>query len=349
MEIVNVKASSRYSVIIGKGLLTSLGEYVKKSAGICKVCIVTDDIVDALYSKAAADSLKSAGYECEKFVIPNGEKSKNTTNLVAILEFLAEKHFTRSDVIVTLGGGVVGDLGGFASGIYLRGIRYIQAPTTLLAAVDSSVGGKTAVDLVAGKNLAGVFHQPSLVICDTATLKTLKHETFADGCAEIVKYAIINDRAMFERLQNDISNNIESVISGCVKHKAQIVSEDEFDNGARRLLNLGHTVGHAIELCSNFKISHGSAVAIGTVVVMKAAVSLEICPGGDLLKTVSLLSSLGLPTECPYPADRLARAASSDKKRAGSKITLIVPYGIGNCKPMEINVEKLESFIRRGL
>ena len=212
MKTVKVNASKSYNVIIGDGLLDSLGEYTRKAVGECKLCIVTDDKVDALYSECAERSLRSSGYETEKFVIKNGEASKNTTSLIALLEFLAENRFTRSDCIVALGGGVVGDLAGFAAGVYLRGIRFIQAPTTLLAAVDSSVGGKTAVDLEAGKNLAGVFHQPSLVLCDTRTLDTLDESIFADGCAEVIKYSIINDREMFCRLQSGIRENVEEVI-----------------------------------------------------------------------------------------------------------------------------------------
>ncbi|MBE6593249.1 MAG: 3-dehydroquinate synthase [Ruminococcaceae bacterium] len=349
MKTVRVNASSSYDVIIGKGILDSLGEKLQSAVGACRLCLVTDDVVDSLYSKKATASLEAAGYSYEKFVIANGEASKNTANLIALLEFLAEKRFTRKDCIIALGGGVVGDLAGFAAGVFLRGIRFVQVPTTLLAAVDSSVGGKTAVDLVAGKNLAGVFHQPSLVLCDVSTLDTLEPRIFSDGCAEVIKYAVINDRPMFDRLGCGIKNNVEEIIADCVTHKAEIVAKDEFDNGCRQLLNLGHTVGHAIELCSNLKISHGSAVAIGTVLVTKMAVALGICPEEDLYLIEDMLKTEGLPTRCDFSAEELAALATADKKRSGDTITLIVPYGIGNCKPLKISVNELVSYIKKGL
>ena len=349
MKTVRINASSSYDVIIGKGLLGSIGRYVLETVGKARLCIVTDDNVDALYSAAAVKSLTAAGFEVEKFVIAHGEASKNTANLISLLEFLAERRFTRSDVMIALGGGVVGDLCGFAAGVYLRGIRFIQVPTTLLAAVDSSVGGKTAVDLAAGKNLAGVFHQPSLVLCDVNTLDTLEDSVFADGCAEVIKYAIINDREMFCRLQSGIRENVEDVIADCVKHKADIVALDEFDRGTRQLLNLGHTVGHAIEALSGFAISHGSAVAIGTVIVTKIAVSMGICSTEDQAEITSLLRSVGLPTDCPYSAPELTRIATADKKREGDSITLILPNGIGNCRPQKIAVSELEGYISKGL
>ena len=349
MKTVKVNASKSYDVIIGDRLLERLGEYVNEAVGKCRLCIVTDDKVDALYSECAERSLRSSGYETEKFVIKNGEASKNTTSLIALLEFLAENRFTRSDCIVALGGGVVGDLAGFAAGVYLRGIRFIQAPTTLLAAVDSSVGGKTAVDLEAGKNLAGVFHQPSLVLCDTRTLDTLDERIFSDGCAEVIKYAIINDKPMFERLKGGIKSDVERVIAECVAHKAEIVEKDEFDRGCRQLLNLGHTVGHAIELCSGLTVSHGSAVAIGTVIITRASVALGYTSEDELCQIISLFKSAGLPTDCPYGAEELFSAATADKKREGDSITLILPYGIGNCKPYKLPVSELCEFIRKGL
>ena len=349
MKTVRVSASSAYDIVIGNGLLERLGEYVKNAVGDCRLCIVTDDIVDALYASKAGSALLGEGYSFEKFVIPNGEASKNTANLIALLEFLAQKRFTRKDCIIALGGGVVGDLAGFAAGVYLRGIRFVQVPTTLLAAVDSSVGGKTAVDLVAGKNLAGVFHQPSLVLCDTATLDTLDEKIFADGCAEVIKYAIINDKPMFERLRGGIRKDIEQVIADCVTHKAEIVALDEFDRGCRQLLNLGHTIGHAIELCSNLEISHGSAVAIGIVVVTKMACKLGICPLDDLTQIKDILEASGLPTRCDFGAEELASVATADKKRSGDTITIIVPYGIGCCKPLTIPVDELALYIEKGL
>ena len=349
MRTVTVNASTSYDIIIGADLLDSLGEYTKVAVGVHRVCIVTDDTVDALYSTRAEKSLVNSGFDVIKFVIEHGEASKCTANLVALLEFLAENRLTRSDVIVALGGGVVGDLAGFAAAVYLRGIRFVQVPTTLLAAVDSSVGGKTAVDLIAGKNLAGAFHQPSLVLCDHKTLDTLPTEIFSDGCAEVIKYGVINDRPLFNKLKEGIRNNIEDVIAECVIRKADIVSKDEFDNGCRQLLNLGHTVGHAIELCSDLAISHGSAVAIGMVIVTRMAVRMCLCPENDLCELIAALKAEGLPTECSFTADELAAVATADKKRSGDSIALIVPYGIGNSRPMKVPVSQLSELIAKGL
>ncbi len=349
MKTIRVKASVEYDVIIDSGILSRAGELSLPVCGACSACIVTDDTVDALYSKTLETSLSSCGFKVVKFVIEHGETSKSTASLVALLEFLAENKLTRSDCVFALGGGVVGDLAGFAAAIYLRGIKFIQLPTTLLAAVDSSVGGKTAVDLVAGKNLAGAFHQPSLVICDYKTLDTLPDDIFADGCAEVIKYGIINDRPLFDTLKRGIKNNLEEIIAACVLNKSRIVAADEFDTGMRQLLNLGHTVGHAIEARSDFGISHGSAVAMGTAIVTRAAVSLGLCPEGDSREITEMLESASLPTVCPYGADELVGAALGDKKRFGDTISLVVPYSVGDSRLYKINVNELKDFIQRGL
>ena len=232
MKTVTVNASTSYDILIGDGLLDRAGELCAKHIGVCRVCVVTDDTVHALYFDRLSRTLLDAGYEVYPFVIPHGEGSKSTDSLVALLEFCAEHRLTRSDALVALGGGVVGDLCGFAAAIYLRGVRFVQIPTTLLAMVDSSVGGKTAVDLRAGKNLAGAFHQPSLVICDCRTTDTLSPEIFADGCAEVIKYGVINDRPFFEFLKGGIAEQLEQVITDCVIHKRELVEVDEFDCGA---------------------------------------------------------------------------------------------------------------------
>ena len=230
MKTISVNASTSYNIIIGNDLLKDAGKYCLDALGSpCKICILTDDNVAPLYLKRVKDALLLYGFETVEFIIENGEQRKNTASLISIVEFMAENEMTRKDALIALGGGVVGDLGGFAAAVYLRGIRFIQIPTTLLAAVDSSVGGKTAVDISAGKNLMGAFLQPSLVICDYSTLSTLKKEIFADGCAEVIKYGVINDREFFNTLKNGIENNLEEVIASSVTNKAKIVEEDEFD------------------------------------------------------------------------------------------------------------------------
>lgn len=350
MKTIQVTASKIYPIHIGSDLLAQSGKLCLDALGApCRLCVVSDTNVAPLYLQKVQDALVSSGFEVCSFVFPYGEASKSTATLVELLEFLAEHRLSRSDALVALGGGVVGDLTGFAAAIYLRGIDFIQMPTTLLAAVDSSVGGKTAVDLRAGKNLVGAFHQPRAVICDVRTLDTLPESVFADGCAEVVKYGVINDRPFFDSLRRGIRPQIEEVIAACVQNKRKVVEGDEFDRGARQLLNLGHTVGHAVEACSDFAISHGSAVAIGTVVVMRAAVRARLCPATELDELISLLRELSLPTECPYTARQLCDIASADKKRSGDHITLVVPYGIGDCRLKRLKLDALEDFVASGL
>ena len=350
MKRIQVNASQAYEILIENNLLASAGQYCREALGSpCRLCVVTDDNVAPLYLQKVTESLLAEGFDVLSFIIPNGEASKSTETLVSLLEFMAEHRITRSDAVVALGGGVVGDLSGFASAVYLRGISFIQIPTTLLAAVDSSVGGKTAVDLRAGKNLAGAFHQPALVLCDPLTLNTLTSEIFSDGCAEVIKYAVINDREFFEFLKGGVRENIEEVIARCVENKARVVEGDEFDRGSRQLLNLGHTVGHAIELCSHLSISHGSAVAMGMVIVMRAAVSLGICPEKDLSMLLDMLRAEGLPTDCSFTSKELADAALTDKKRMGDTISLVVPFGIGDSRLYPIPVEDLVGFMEKGM
>lgn len=350
MERITVRASGTYDIIIDKGLLDRAGEYCLEAlGGTARTLILTDDNVAPLYIERVKASLTQSGFDTVEFIIPHGEGSKSTATLVELVEFMAENRLTRSDFLVALGGGVVGDLGGFAAAVYLRGIRFVQMPTTLLAAVDSSVGGKTAVDLRAGKNLMGAFLQPSLVLCDYSALDTLPPEIFADGCAEVIKYGVINDREFFNSLKNGIRGQIEAVIAACVRNKAHIVEGDELDRGQRQLLNLGHTVGHAIEACSELRISHGSAVAMGMVIVMRAAVRMGICGEDELSELTEVIRSAGLPSECEFSAEELTAVATADKKRAGDSISLVLPYGIGDSRLYKINVSELCGFIEKGL
>lgn len=349
MTAITVNASTTYNVQIGQGLLASAGAQAARVLAPCRALILSDDNVAPLYGDALARSLTDAGFVPELYVVPHGEGSKSLATLGALLEHLAQRQYTRADALFALGGGVVGDLGGFAASVYLRGIPFVQIPTTLLAAVDSSVGGKTAINLAAGKNLAGAFYQPRLVICDPDTLHTLPPEIFADGCAEVIKYGVINDRELFTLLENGISPGSERIIARCVQNKRDVVEQDEFDTGLRQLLNLGHTVAHAIEKCSGFAISHGSAVAIGTVTVMRAAVAQGLCPACDLDALIALTEQLQLPVTCRYRAEELAAAALSDKKRAGSSITLVVPHAIGDSRLCKIPAHDLLSWFSKGL
>lgn len=344
MKTVTVNASKTYEIKIGSGLLHTLGEEVRIFKKAEKVCIVSESNVWPLYGEAAQNSLKQVGFSVVSFVFPAGEESKNASTYLELLNFLAESKLTRSDLIVALGGGVVGDLAGFAAATYLRGIRFIQIPTTLLAAVDSSVGGKTAIDLPAGKNLAGAFCQPSFVLCDTDTLNTLPEDIFRDGCAEVIKYGILYDPQLFSSLEETgLHFDRETVIARCVELKRDVVMEDEFDTGARMKLNLGHTIGHGVEVKSHFAISHGQAVAIGMAIVSRA------CACSDTRRILNLLTAFGLPTTTGYSADDLYRYTLSDKKRSGGTISLILPRCIGNCEIVPTPVERLKSFIQAGL
>lgn len=337
-----------YDVLIQKGLLSSVGERISAIHKPCRVLLLTDDVVESLYADTVTASLSEAGFSVVRHVIPHGEASKSGENLLALLEKMATEQLTRSDILVTLGGGVVGDLGGFTAAIYQRGIPFVQIPTTLLAMVDASVGGKTAIDLKAGKNLCGAFHQPALVVCDTNCLNTLSPKILSDGMAEVIKYAMISDAPLFNILREN-APDMETVIRLCVEDKRTLVEADETDKGVRQLLNLGHTVGHAIEACSNFTISHGSAVAMGMVIMTRAAVKAGICEADTLTSLLGLLDKHHLPTECPFTTEQLFSVAISDKKRAGGFITLAVPYRVADTRLVTVPMDALENYIRSGL
>lgn len=349
MKRISVKASKTYDVLIDEGVLPKTGEYAKKVVGVCSAAVITDDIVDKLYSEALCSSLSRNGFRVCKFVFPNGENSKNMETLNSILNFLAENQITRADAVFALGGGVVGDIAGFAAGIFLRGIRFIQIPTTLLAAVDSSVGGKTAVNLERGKNLAGIFHQPELVLCDTSVISKLPEDIFTDGCAEVIKYGIIKDRELFNLIDSGIREKLSQIIARCVEIKSDVVSQDEFDTGIRMLLNFGHTLGHAVEKLSAFTVSHGRAVAAGMAVFSKAADGLNISDGNCHEEIVRILKKNNLPAECGFNAEALYKIILSDKKRAKDTLTIVVPKRIGECVLMKMPVGELLGFIKKGL
>lgn len=340
MEKIKVEASVTYDVLIGTGLLEKSGELIKNKTGVCRAFIITDDNVEKLYYEKVNNSLEKSGFKTDKFVFKNGEDSKNAQTLINILETMADKKFTRSDIIVALGGGVVGDTAGFAAATYQRGIRFIQIPTTFLAAIDSSVGGKTAVNLNSGKNLFGAFHQPSLVICDTDTLKTLSREIFLDGVAEAVKYAVLKD----ESICSDIDTDIEGAIKKCIEIKRDIVGKDEFDTGERQLLNLGHTLGHSIESLSGYKITHGHAVSIGMVLACRGGEKMGITQKGVTYKLINILKEFGLPTSCPYNSEELANHALGDKKRDGDSITLVIPERFEKCVLHKVPIAELSVF-----
>ena len=335
---INVAASRSYDIIIGAGVLSEIGNLIAPLLGKCRLAMLTDSNVDELYGDRIVEYLSSSGYAVDKFVIPAGEASKCADNLLEFLNFMADCKITRSDAVVAFGGGVVGDMAGLAASLYLRGVKYVQVPTTLLAAVDSSVGGKTAIDIPAGKNLVGAFYQPSLVCCDTALMDTLAPEVYRDGCAEVIKYGVILDGLLYDKIKK-IPFDRESVVARCVEIKRDVVQQDEFDNGVRGLLNFGHTFGHAIEKMSNFGVSHGSAVAKGMLIAARMAPLCGLCDVADELK--ELLLAYGFDLSCDYSADDLFDAILSDKKRRGDNITVVLPRSIGDCALVTLTVDKL--------
>lgn len=338
MKRLHVDLGGRsYDIHIAPGLLSRAGEEIKAVCPKAKrLFVVTDTTVGPLYGQRLLDSLSEAGFESRMVSVPAGERSKNYKQLAALWEAMMDFGLTRTDAVAALGGGVVGDLAGFAAATVLRGVDFVQIPTTLLAQVDSSVGGKVAVDLQAGKNLAGAFWQPKLVLMDTETLTTLDDRTFSDGMAEVVKYGCIADKEFFDFLAShpnraEIMANIEHVLYTCCDIKRSVVEEDELDTARRMILNFGHTIGHAYELAGNYETwTHGQAVSAGMVAALKLGVALNVTPAGLAGQVEALLRALGLPVSIPCGGESYAAAIGHDKKGAGEDITLVLLDGMGH-------------------
>ncbi len=349
MPSIHITASREYDVLVQCGVLKEAGKRIAEVTGIHIAAIISDDIVFQLYGETLKRSLEEAGFQTVSYVFPHGEQHKSLETYENILYFLSEHHFTRSDILIALGGGITGDITGFAAATYQRGIPFIQIPTTLLAAVDSSVGGKTAINLRTGKNQVGSFYQPSLVLCDPEVLITLPEDEYRCGCAEVIKYAVLGSAEFSKGLkETPVREQTERVIEACVTMKRDIVSEDEFDRGKRQLLNLGHTVGHAVEACSGFSVLHGQAVSIGMAVITRAAAEKGICTEKTLQTVLDLLNAYELPTETEYSLSALSAAAMTDKKLSGSMLTLVVPEEIGLCRLETIPKEDLSDWLRAG-
>lgn len=347
MKTVCVNAPSKtYSVEIGAGLLSQAGQRLG-ALGCATVMVVTDSHVDALYASRLVACLEQAGLTVHKFVFPAGESAKSAQTLIALLNEMAAHRLTRTDAVAALGGGVVGDLAGLAAALYMRGIKLVQLPTTLLAAVDSSVGGKTAIDLPAGKNLVGTFYQPDLVLCDTDALSTLPPSELANGRAEVIKYAYLQDASILTQLHD--AGRQEDMIARCVEIKRDVVCADEHDTGLRQLLNFGHTFAHAIEQNSGYTVPHGSAVAIGMVLMTRAAVAQGLCDEAGLTTLLQTLQACHLPTETQYSLDALFATVLSDKKRAADTITLVIPRRIGHCELKKVSLDEARAFLALGL
>lgn len=388
MITIHVNTAREYDVLLADGLLSQAGELIREdlyrrrggSGGkeARQICVVSDQTVSDLFGgreQTLIPALEEAGFRVTTFVFADGEDHKRMETVESLLDHLTAHHFTRTDLIVALGGGIPGDVAGFAAAIYLRGIDFVQIPTSLLAAVDSSVGGKTGVNLPAGKNLAGAFHQPNLVLFDPSVLKTLPPDRLQDGMAELLKAGFIGDPEILRTAmdlqeptaadpgtpgQNGAAgSDAESflvrreallpLIARAIDVKRRIVEEDERESGSRKLLNLGHTVGHAIERCSDYRLSHGKAVAQGMLLVAEAAARRRLCREGCPKTIRQILTRFGFDLCCPFSPEDLAEAAASDKKIRGETITLVIPDYPGPCRLESLPVSELEGFIRDGL
>lgn len=341
MKKIHVSLGNKsYDVLVESGLIDHTGEMLLPVAGKCRAAVVTDDNVAPLYLNRVVKSLENSGIAGEGIVFPHGEKTKSLESLEKLYGFLAEKKITRSDVVISLGGGVIGDLAGLAAATYLRGISFVQIPTSLLSQVDSSVGGKVAVDLPQGKNLVGAFHQPRCVICDPQVLPTLSDKYWWDGMGEVIKYGCIGDEELFRLIEENICRGrsglmgiIDTIILRSVQQKADVVSQDEHDTGIRMVLNFGHTIGHAIEACQKYSgLSHGEAVAVGMNVMTEITEKNGITQPGTQKRIENLLKAAGLPCKLPQMSrDDLIDAMLHDKKMLDNSLNVIVLEKIGKC------------------
>ena len=328
---LTIQTARPYSVILENGLLDRVGEMALQTRKPgSQAMLISETNVYPLYGERVKASLEKAGFAVSTFVFPAGEASKQLSTVLEMYSALARQGFTRTDFIVTLGGGVTGDMGGFAAATFLRGMPFLQVPTTLLSQVDASVGGKTGVDLPVGKNLVGAFHQPEAVLTDPETLATLPERFFRDGMGEVIKYGCIADQGFLEFLSQNPSRsaimaNMEQVLYTCCRIKAEVVAEDELDTGRRMILNFGHTLGHAYELAGHYTTyTHGQAVAAGMVRAAQLGTDLGLTPAHLAPDIAQLVEAFGLPTAIPCSQADYAAAIGLDKKGAGSSLSLIL-------------------------
>lgn len=341
MKQITVNTQNKYNIYIENGILNKCGDYIREISKSAKSVIITDSNISPLYENAVRRSLEKNGFEVFTYVFVAGESSKNLNTVEEILCFMSDCGITRSDLIVALGGGVTGDTAGLCAALYMRGIDFVQLPTSLLAQIDSSVGGKTAVDLPKGKNLCGAFYQPKTVIIDPDVLKTLPPRFFSDGMAEAIKYGCIKDKSLFERLENENADNfLTDLIYTCVNIKREVVENDEKEHGERMLLNFGHTLGHALEKYYNFETrSHGEAVGIGMVLISKAGEQNGVTAPGTTNRICNLLKKYNLPAIDAAPLGELLKICTTDKKRAGDAMNFILLKEIGEAKVLPLKMK----------
>ncbi|MHC5229366.1 3-dehydroquinate synthase [Enterococcus sp. LJL99] len=353
MKLTVTLPNHSYDLTIERGLLASIGQWALNLWNPQKVVVITDTNVQALYGDLVVESLKNAGFETSIYAVEAGEQSKSLTVAAELYDFLAEKGLTRSDGVIALGGGVVGDLAGFVASTYMRGLHFLQVPTTLLAQVDSSIGGKTAVNTAKAKNLVGTFAQPDGVLIDSNTLNTLEIRRVREGIAEIIKSAAIADSTLWERLailedEQDLLNHAEEIIAACCKIKRKVVEEDELDNGVRLLLNFGHTIGHALENTAGYGVlTHGEGVALGMSQINKVAEAKGLTPLGTTEKLNEMILKFNLPiTTDTWDEAKLYEALTHDKKTRGGQINIILLEELGKAKIVKVPVEEMKSYLQ---
>lgn len=352
MSIVQVRASQTYDVLVDEYGLDDLGVVCQRVGAYDAAFVLTDSNVAPLYLGRAVASLTQAGYTVHTMAFEAGEQSKTLATYGQCLAACAQAGLTRDSAIVALGGGVVGDIAGFVAATYMRGCHCVQVPTSLLACVDSSVGGKTAVDLPQGKNLVGAFFQPDAVVVDTALLETLPPHFFTDGCAEIIKYGAIRDAELFAELETPLvpgDARLAHVIARCVAIKRDVVESDERESGVRQILNFGHTLGHAIEKLSDFRITHGFAVGCGMVLAAQACAVRGACCEEDARRIKAIVEAYGLLAEAPFSANAVFQAALSDKKRHGSSMNVVALDRIGHAEVQRLDLDAFAQFVRDGM
>ncbi|MDU2375625.1 3-dehydroquinate synthase [Anaerococcus vaginalis] len=334
---IRMDLKNAYDIEIGSKIIEKLNLFLKENYKNSKILIISDDLVYKIHKEKLIKELD--GFFYKEFIIKNGENSKSTENLIKILEFAAQNQYRRSDLIIAFGGGVVGDISGLVASLYLRGIDYISIPTTFLSAIDSSVGGKTAVNLKAGKNLCGTFYQPKKVFIDTDFLKTLSDYYFNDGLAEAIKYGMIRDKSIFDEISKEnvskTYENLPSIIKKCLDIKKDVVKDDEKDFGIRQILNYGHTFAHAIEKNSNFEISHGHAVALGMKIMVKNFYE------SFYYDFIKVLKKYNLDKEIDFDTEKILKVCMVDKKSRNDKINIIVVRNLGTCEILNIDLKDL--------
>lgn len=344
---IQVNTANPYEVAIVDNQLFWFGSYLKSIHKPCKTFIITDDNVASLYLDIVRHSLVSAGFNVSNFVFNSGEQNKTMNTYLEIIKSVAQNRLNREDIIIGLGGGVVGDIAGFVASTYMRGISFVQAPTTLLSGIDASIGGKTGVDLAEGKNLIGTFHQPKAVFFDTFTLNTLPKSEILNGLGEGVKYAVLMGGEVFDIMEKGVDEtNFLRFVELCVRYKIGIVEKDEKESGIRRLLNLGHTIGHAIEKLSNYSIQHGVAVVKGISIIAQASFKNGKLDKSELDRLVSLIKNLGFDLTCPYNTKMLMSAIVVDKKMGlNNSINIIDILALGNCCTAKLTLNELKDYI----